>query len=101
MKLASKKRKHISVRIRCVVSFFVFCQANLILVPFPAHRQQVPSLTNDLRIEWLSETGFAVFDTYSSQSKGTNLSEPIRNACICLRQTSGMGSMATSDCVHT
>ena len=33
MKLAWEKRKHISVRIRCVVSFFVFCQANLILVP--------------------------------------------------------------------
>ena len=28
MKLAWKNRKHISVRIRCVVSFFVFCQAN-------------------------------------------------------------------------
>ena len=44
MKLAWEKRKHISVRIRCVVSFFVFCQANLILVLFPAHCQQVPSI---------------------------------------------------------
>ena len=44
MKLAWKKRKHIKARIRCVVSFFVFCQANLILVPFSAHCQQVPFL---------------------------------------------------------
>ena len=35
MKLAWKNRKHIKARIRCVVSF--------ILVPFPTHRQQVPS----------------------------------------------------------
>ena len=29
MKLAWNKRKHIKARMRCVVSFFVFCQANL------------------------------------------------------------------------
>ena len=44
MKLARKERKHIKGRIRSVVSFFVFFQANLILAPFPTHRQQVPSL---------------------------------------------------------
>ena len=44
MKLAWKKRKHIKAKIRCVVSFFVFCQANFILVPFPAHRQHVRSM---------------------------------------------------------
>ena len=43
MKLTWEKRKHVKASIRCVVSFFVFCQAILILVPFPAHRQQVPS----------------------------------------------------------
>ena len=45
IKLAWKKRKHIKARIRHVVSFFVFYQANLILVPFPTHRQQVPSIS--------------------------------------------------------
>ena len=48
MKLAWKKRKPIKTRMRCVVSFLVFCQENLFLVPFPAHRQQVPSMIKSL-----------------------------------------------------
>ena len=40
MKLAWKKRKHIDVRIRYVVSFLVFFQANFILVSFPPQRKQ-------------------------------------------------------------
>ena len=45
IKLNWKKGKHIEVKIRCVVSFFgFFFQGNFILVPFPAHRQQVLSL---------------------------------------------------------
>ena len=39
-----EKKEHIKASIRCVVSLFVFCQANIILVPFPAHRQQVLSI---------------------------------------------------------
>ena len=51
MKLARKK-ENTKARIRCVVSFFVFCQANLILVPLPTHRRQVPPGMHALRTKF-------------------------------------------------